>query len=250
MNRTLFVLSGLVAVGAFANGCVAPPDHDVSTRATQGMLVLGAASTTNGPVLSLSQIGCTDAGNVVVRFVLRHAGDATPGDLTGTYGRGSFGPVAPLHITADVWEYDVTLPSGEISILTASTTTAAGEIVSLQDDGDYAGEYLCGLLPPECPVAVEPVDLLCVASPLGSPTEECAHFELVPQDKDDDVTGTSVIATQDAYVAIVKSGTRGCRKGAHAYTVYVDVREGDTLVSPAGQDISHVTYCACPDPTK
>jgi hypothetical protein len=55
------------------------------------------------------------------------------------------------------------------------------------------------------------------------------------------------VATTDAYAAIVKSGNGGCDRGQSAYSVYVNVTEGDVLASPNGQDISHVTYCACPE---
>jgi hypothetical protein len=52
----------------------------------------------------------------------------------------------------------------------------------------------------------------------------------------------------DAYVALVKSGNHGCGEGASAYRIYVDVHAGDSLQTPADQDISHVTYCDCAAP--
>ena len=55
-------------------------------------------------------------------------------------------------------------------------------------------------------------------------------------------------ASQDAYVAIVKSGNHGCGPGNSAYRIYVNVQAGDVLSTPVDQNISHVTYCACPDP--
>ena len=53
------------------------------------------------------------------------------------------------------------------------------------------------------------------------------------------------MATTDALVALVKSGSAGCSAFGFAYRLYVDVKAGDTLVTPAGDDISHVTYCTC-----
>jgi hypothetical protein len=91
---------------------------------------------------------------------------------------------------------------------------------------------------------VEAQDLYC-AEP-GNPGEECGALGLQPEGKDDGLTGTSFTATQDAYVVLVKSGSDGCEPGLSAYRIYVNVSAGDTLLTPVGQDISHVTYCACP----
>ncbi len=100
--------------------------------------------------------------------------------------------------------------------------------------------------PPVCSVTVAPSALLCLPNPLGSPASECSYFGLASQGKDGNLTGLSVTSTQKSYVAIVKSGTGGCSPGSQAYRVYVNVAVGDTLSTPGKQDISHVTYCACP----
>jgi hypothetical protein len=50
-----------------------------------------------------------------------------------------------------------------------------------------------------------------------------------------------------AYAAIVKAGTQPCGPGNAAYQVYQNVTVGQVLSSPSEQNISHVTYCACPD---
>jgi hypothetical protein len=85
--------------------------------------------------------------------------------------------------------------------------------------------------------------ILCADKPFGSPESECGHFGLTPSGKDDNLSGLTTTATQSASVAIVKSGTKGCDKGGSAYRVYTGVSQGDTLETPAGQAISHVTYC-------
>jgi hypothetical protein len=125
-------------------------------------------------------------------------------------------------------------------------TTADGQVVSLHNPSEYSGDYYCGPVQEECPVVVESQDVFCTSTPLGSPGATCAEFGLLPQGKDDNLSGTSFVATQDAYVAVVKSGTRGCNPGESAYRIYVNVSEGDELLTPVDQDISNVTYCACP----
>ncbi len=75
---------------------------------------------------------------------------------------------------------------------------------------------------------------------------ECGAFGLIAQGKVDNLSGLSFRATPDAYVAIVKSGNHGCGLGSSAYRYYVNVSRGQLLSTPVDQNISHVTYCACP----
>ncbi len=110
----------------------------------------------------------------------------------------------------------------------------------------YSGDYSsCGT-----PVCTAPEGLtagpFCVANPLGSPGAECGAFGLLPVGKDEPTTSTtSWVATENAAIALVKSGTGGCGGGAQAYNLYLNVKVGDTLSSPSTQAISHVTYCTC-----
>ena len=197
------------------------------------------------PRLNLSHIECTEEGEVLAHFVLLFAGDQLPGELTGSYSGGTFGPVEPGKNSGNVWHYNVILPSGEIDIYEAKTTTSTGIPVELANPSEYAGDYECGTVE-ECPIVVEPVDVYCTNKPLGNPGAECGAFGLLPQGKDDNLTGLTFNATQDAYVAIVKSGNHGCGPGYSAYRIYVNVFAGDALSTPRDQNISHVTYCACP----
>jgi len=112
---------------------------------------------------------------------------------------------------------------------------------STEDDGGSTST-------PTCAVQVASVDLFCADKPFGDAESECAKFGLYDVSRDEGLKGTSVRATQDAYAAIVKSGRGGCEKGL-AYRLYVAVEKGDTLDTPRDQDISHVTYCACPKPS-
>jgi hypothetical protein len=101
--------------------------------------------------------------------------------------------------------------------------------------------------PPLCEASVQPQDVYCMDHVIsGGPKAECKQFRLDSLGKDDELSGLSFTASRDAYVAIVKSGSHGCKPGATAYRIYVDVKAGDTLLTPADQDISHITYCACP----
>ncbi len=203
------------------------------------------------PKLNLSHIACTDDGTVVAHFVLLFAGSAQPAALNGTYDNDAdastaavaFGPVEATKSSGNVWHYNVFLPSGDINILSASVGTTA-----LHNPGEYAGDYQCGTPEePTCSVEVLPDDLLCLSTPLGNPGDECGYFGLLVAGKDDGLTGLTFTATIDAYVAIVKSGSGGCAPGESAYRVYTNVSAGDTLATPELQNISHVTYCACPD---
>ena len=238
MKKHSIVGFGMLAVAALVNACGAATD-DVSQNSA------ALRQNTKSPQLNLSHIECTDQG-VLAHFVLLFAGSDQPGPLTGTYSGGSFGPIAPTKSTGNVWHYNVILPAGEIDILSATVTTASGVVVDLHNPSEYAGNYECGDIVEQCPVVVEPQDLYCTSTPLGNPGEECGAFGLFPQGKDDGLTGVSFTATQDAYVAIVKSGSGGCAPGESAYRIYVNVSAGDTLFTPVDQDISHVTYCACP----
>lgn len=68
------------------------------------------------PRLNLSHIECTEEGEVLAHFVLLFAGVQLPGDLTGSYSGGTFGPVEPGKSSGNVWHYNVILPSGEIEV--------------------------------------------------------------------------------------------------------------------------------------
>jgi len=209
----------------------------------------GSSSELNqkAPMLNLSHIECTEDGHVLAHFVLLFAGTGTPGPLTGTYSGGTFGPIAATKNSGNVWHYNVILPAGEIDIYSATATTSKGVEVSLHNPGEYAGNYQCGPVIEQCPIVVTAQDVYCTDQPLGNPGEECGAFGLLPQGKDDNLSGLSFTATQDAYVAIVKSGTAGCGPGESAYRIYVNVHAGDTLLTPVDQGISHITYCACPE---
>lgn len=248
MKKRLFVLGGVIVVAAaLASGCVAPGD-EVPIGTTDGTLQ-GAPQGKPGQKaaqLNLSHVECTEDGDVWAHFVLLHAGAETPGDLSGTYNGGAFGPIAQAKHTGNVWHYDAFFASGEVDILSATVTTADGTQVTLHNPSEYAGEYLCGEPDDACP-PVESSALLCLDAPLGNPEAECDYFGLLAQGKDDELGGTTFEATQDAYVAIVKSGIGDCEPGQVAYSIYVDVSAGDPLSTPTGgQEISHVTYCACP----
>jgi hypothetical protein len=246
MNSRIFMVLGTMAWAALLAGCgAAPEDASSQQQIEQPALEVMSAATKNAK-LNLSHIECTEDGQVLAHFVLLFAGTSQPGALSGTYSGGAFGPIAAAKTSGNVWHYNVLLPSGEIDILSATTTTASGQTVWLHNPSEYAGNYQCGIIIEECPVAVEAQDVYCTASPLGNPGAECANFGLLPQGKDDNLTGPSFVATQDAYVAIVKSGNEGCEPGESAYRIYVNVTDGDTLLTPVSQDISHVTYCACP----
>lgn len=204
----------------------------------------------DGPKLNLSHIACTDDGTVVAHFVLLFAGSAQPAALNGTYDDdadasttpASFGPVEATKNSGNVWHYNVFLPSGDIDILSASVGST-----TLHNPGEYAGDYQCGTPEePVCSVEVLPDDNLCLPT-LGNPGSECGHFGLLVAGKDDGLTGLTFTSTVDAYVALVKSGNGDCGAGESNYRVYTNVSVGDSLSTPAGQDISHVTYCACPD---
>lgn len=237
MKMTTFVALTLSGLAVLGTGC-----GSVAEPIAEGTSGLNRA-TTSDMQLNLSHVQCAEDGTVEVHFVLLFAGDATPGTLTGTYDGGSFS-IPPGKNSGNAWHYTTYLPSGDIDITSASVV-ANGTTVTLHNPDAYAGEYLCGA--PECAVKVTAQDLLCTAKPIGNPTAECAYFGLVAQGKDDALSGLTFTATQGAYVAIVKSGSRGCGPGNSAYRVYVNVKEGQVLSTPVNQDISHVTYCACPE---
>jgi hypothetical protein len=238
-------MTALVAMAGLAGACNAPSE-ELESRSAAHTTTPTKPGKVVGPKLNLSHIECTPEGQVLAHFVLLFAGADQPGALTGTYNGGAFGPVNPEKNSGNVWHYNVVLPAGEIDILSATTTTAAGTFVSLHNPSEYAGNYQCGPIVPECPVVVAPQDVYCTDKPLGNPGAECGNFGLVVAGKDDNLTDTSFVATQSAYVAIVKSGTAGCGPGESAYRIYVNVAAGDTLLAPVAQNISHVTYCACP----
>jgi len=204
-----------------------------------------------GPMLNLSHIECLDSGGVDAHFVLLFAGSGTPGTLTGTWTDGVASytfSAQPERSTGNVWHYDITLPSGEIDITSAQVTTSTGVVVSLHNPDAYSGDYQCGGIVETCQVAPPTEGLLCTDHPLTNPGAECGYFGLVPSGKDDNLSGLTWVATQDAYVAVVKSGTHGCGPGNSAYNIYVNVTAGEVLSTPVDQAISHVTYCECPLP--
>ena len=242
--KKLALVLGLALLG---NACTAFTTADDITPVDMPSAEIDpAGKAIASPKLNLSHIACTDDGRVLAHFVLLFAGGATPGSLSGTYSGRSFGPVAPGKNTGNVWHYEAFLPSGEIEITSASVV-ANGAAVSLHNPSEYTGDYQCGPTAPSCSVQVAPQDVLCTDRALTNPGAECAFFGLQPQGKDDNLTGLSFAATQNAMLAIVKSGNHPCEKGSSAYRIYTNVRTGDALLTPADQNISHVTYCACPD---
>jgi hypothetical protein len=233
------VVFGIVGLGLVGAGCSGSP-----SEAAGDAVKAAGGSQDQSPKLNLSHIECTDDGRVLAHFVLLFAGKNTPGELSGTWNGGTFGPVPSYKSSGNVWHYEVFLPAGFIDILSATVTTAGGVVVTLHNPSAYAGDYQCKDVP-VCDVVVQPQDLLCLSSPLGNPGSECGYLGLVPSGKDDNLSGLTFGASMDAYVAIVKSGSGGCSPGESAYRIYVNVHEGDVLYTPAYQDISHVTYCDC-----
>jgi hypothetical protein len=247
MKMFSFIGVPMLVLAAFS-GCA---NVDPNSEEDVGMHTAAAVKAKEqAPKLNLSHIECTPDGKVLVHFVLLFAGEGEPGELSGTYSGGTFGPVASDKHSGNVWHYNVILPAGYIDILTATTKTSTGADVTLKNAGEYAGPFdVCGAPPvAECPVKVEPAELFC-GDP-GNTAEECGSFGLVPRayyDKDGGLSGLSFVSTQDAYVALVKSGSKGCPNHPDsAYRVYVNVTVGQVLETPMGQDISHVTYCSCP----
>jgi hypothetical protein len=245
MKKSSMLVVGLLGVIATACGGLVEDGTPVSPESAT--LDPAGKGGVTAPMLNLSHIECTADGNVLAHFVLLFAGSGTPGALSGTYNGGAFGPVSASKNTGNVWHYNVILPSGEIEILSASTTTSSGASVTLHNPGEYSGDYQCGAPPPVCSVSVAAQDVYCTDKPLGNPGDECAAFGLLPQGKDDNLSGLTFTATQSALLAIVKSGTHGCGPGNAAYRIYANVTKGDALSTPVDQGISHVTYCACPD---
>ena len=96
-----FAVLGVLTLGALAAACTSPTEDPVARPG--GGTLDPSAKATQSPKLNLSHIACTPDGNVVAHFVLLFAGNATPGNLTGTYSGGAFGPVAPSKSTGNVW---------------------------------------------------------------------------------------------------------------------------------------------------
>lgn len=87
-------------------------------------------------------------------------------------------------------------------------------------------------------------DNYCFDNPIGNENDECALFGLEPLGKTEFDSGKqSTHATMDAEIAFVKGGL--------CYRIYNDVEAGDWMRGPSltspWRDISHVTYCGCPD---
>jgi hypothetical protein len=147
-------------------------------------------------------------------------------------------------------------PAPAADIQTAPPETAHGSVDepgsvanpqgATNGSSDVPVETNDGPVAHKCSVKVAAADVYCSDNPLGNTKSECAKFGLKAASKDDSLEGTSAKASRNAYVAIVKSGTHGCEPGDAAYRIYVDVKKGDTLLTPRDQDISHITYCACP----
>jgi len=241
----------LVSLGLLASLGACAEELDAPVAFVEGAQ-RGGSAPRHEPQLNLSHVECTEDGKVEVHFVLLFAGDKQPGTLSFQYNEGESASVEPGANTGNVWHYTTYLKSGWIDVTGAEVKTADGKVVSLHNPGDYAGDYQCGEAE-ECSVKVEPKDLYC--SDPGNPDEECGELGLVPSGTVNYEKGLAVAATQDAYVALVKTGVKGC-EGGSAYRIYVNVSEGDKLESPLvwwenlqqykQQDISHVTYCACP----
>ncbi len=234
---SMVLFGSLVAV----TGCVGM--DELSSEST-GELGKKTAS----PQLNLSHVVCDDTSGITAHFVvLLFSGTSQPGTLTGVNNGEPFTAEAEK-LTGNVWHYNVSLDAGVIDITSAQVTKSSVVTASLHNPGEYSGTYSCGPEEPVCAVTVAPSALYCTDKPLKNPGAECGHFGLAyTGGKIDDVTGTSYTTLQGAYVAIVKSGTGDCGPGNSAYSVYVGVSTGDTLLTPTGgQDISHVTYCACP----
>jgi hypothetical protein len=248
MKKLSIIDLGILTLAACLGGC-ATRVETAAERLEPGLSDQSStlrAAAKQDPKLNLSHIECTEDGDVLAHFVLLFAGAGQPGTLSGTYNGGDFGPTAASKTSGNVWHYNVILPSGEIEILSAKTTTSTGAVVTLHNPSEYSGTYECGGEVDACPIVVVPEAVYCTEEALGNPGAECAEFGLLPQGKDDNLNGLTFVATQDAYVAIVKSGNHGCAPGESAYQVYVNVSAGDVLATPADQSISHVTYCACP----
>jgi hypothetical protein len=245
MKKLLGSIFGVVALTAGLAACGSQSSLDTDSSSTESALK-GKPASSKAAQLNLSHIACDEEGGVIAHFVLLHSGSDQPGAISGTWNGGTFGPVESDKLSGNVWHYNVSLPSGEIDIYSATTTTSAGASVSLHNPSEYAGNYECGGAVEECPVEVEDAEIFCTDQPLGNPGSECAAFGLLPQGKDDNLSGLTHSSTQDAYLALVKSGTRGCGPGSSAYRVYTNVSVGEELHTPVDQEISHVTYCACP----
>jgi hypothetical protein len=247
MNVGTFVVLGFVGTAALVTACSASTE-DVDVRPAAG--TLDPMAKKSSPQLNLSHIECLDDGTVNAHFVLLFAGDAYPGTLSGTYLDDgvltSFGPIEPTKTTGNVWHYNVSLTSGAIDIVSASVGST-----TLHNPGEYAGNYFCGEDDPQCPVTVE-AHSFC--KPVGgkkgtSPATECGWLGLEYTSAKDESGGS--IASETAYVAIVKGGSNGqdgvCAQGESSYNVYVNVVAGETeLATGNGSGISHVTYCKCP----
>jgi hypothetical protein len=236
---TVLCLAGLVACDAFRSP-VAPRESSASEADSAQLST--AAKPTQEPQLNLSHIECVDDGTVEIHFVLLFVPEGViPGTLTYTYGT-----IEPGANTGNVWHYTDHQPPGFYDVTSASVEVD-GVTVFLHNPGEYAGTYNCG--EDVCEGLPDPEPLLCLPV-LGNPSAECGYFGLVAQDKDDGLTGTTHVASQDAALALVKDGNGPCGQGEIAYRTYTDVHAGDVLEQPEGAgDISHVTYCACPPPS-
>lgn len=238
ISPTVTNMAAIIAAGAL----VACGGNEAGLGSTSEAAKAGGAKTQDAK-LNLSHIECTQNGDVLVHFVLLFAGSAQPAALNGTWNDGTtdraFGPAAAYKNSGNVWHYEVFLPAGFIDIVGASVGA-----VTLHNPYEYGGDYgQCGT-GDVCELEVAAQALVCPGVALGNEGSECAFFGLLPLGKDDQLTGLTFAATMDAFVALVKSGSGGCDSHS-AYRVYVDVEAGDTLETPAGQDISHVTYCDC-----
>lgn len=250
-HTSTLVLAGALLCLAGLAGCdgshnpVAPTEPaSTLSSSTQSLTASARSAPTQAPKLNLSHVECVD-GAVEIHFVLLFVPEGvTPGTLLYTYGA-----IEPQKHTGNVWHYTASgLPDGYYDVGAASVNLSNGSVVTLHNPGEYAGEYDCA--EDEACLQIDPEPILCLPSnTLGSPAAECGSFGLPALGKDDDLSGSFHVATQDAAMAIVKDGRGPCPQGEIAYRTYIDVHAGDFLEKPQGAgDVSHVTYCGCPLP--
>ncbi len=231
-------LVGLIGVGLVTVACGGMVDDSASSlRPDNGVDTMGKKTS---PQLNLSHVECTDQG-VNAHFVLLFAGAAYPGDLWIINNGVTIGPTTATKSTGNVWHYNVLLGTNDVDI-----TAAWVGSTTLHNPSEYSGEYACEPPPPACPITPL-VQEICPEHVYGNPDEECAAFGapnppgLAPIGKDDGLSGVSHTASMDALLAIVKAG--------QCYVSYLNV-EGNVTPLPttsSGQEISHVTYCGCPE---
>ena len=249
-------LAALAAVGTWACTNIGGPDNSVAPLAPSSVsggtvTVAGRPGGTAAYQLNLSHIECTASGRVEIHFVLLNVPTGTSvGNLTW-YNAGSpqSPTVPPGPTTGNVIHFTVLVSSGFYDV-TDAWVDVGGTIVHVHNPHEYAGQYNCSQV---CNSFQLPTqyqgNLVCLSSPLGSPSAECGLFGLNPLGKDAGNGGAQQTATRSGALAIVKDGTVGCGGGQQAYRFYSNVQTGNILQQPNypnGGGISHITYCACP----